>query len=120
MYAAARQACVDHINQLRATLGRPKYTRWTANETCTDGQANADGASGTAHSAFGQCNESGQCECPGWGSVADIVPGCLDAMWAEGPGGGHYEIMASAQYTMVSCGFAVAADGSVWGTQDYQ
>ena len=119
-YAAARQACVDYINKLRATLGRPPYARWTANEACTDTQAKADGASGTAHSAFGQCNESGQCECPGWSSVSDIIPGCLDAMWSEGPGGGHYDIMSSTQYTMVSCGFAPAADGSMWGTQDYQ
>src|ERR1019366_6045141 len=38
-YAAARQACVDYMNKLRATLGRPPYARWTANEACTDTQA---------------------------------------------------------------------------------
>ena len=68
----------------------------------------------------GSGSSSGSGSGSGSGSVADIVPGCLDAMWAEGPGGGHYEIMSSTQYTTVSCGFAVAADGSVWGTQDYQ
>jgi hypothetical protein len=77
----------------------------------------------SAHSAFGQCNEFGQCECPGkgggWTSIDQIVPGCLDLMWAEGPGGGHYDIMASTSYTMVSCGFYDGPNG-VWGTQDYK
>jgi hypothetical protein len=41
-------------------------------------------------------------------------------MWAEGPGGGHYDIMSSTSYTMVSCGFYITPAGPVWGTQDYQ
>jgi hypothetical protein len=122
-YAALRQACVDHVNQLRASIGLPPYARWTANETCTDGQAQADSVANKAHSAFGQCGESAQCECPGsgggWTSIDQTIPGCLDLMWAEGPGGGHYDIMSSTSYTMVSCGF-FSTTGNAWATQDYQ
>jgi hypothetical protein len=119
-YAAARQACVDHVNQLRASIGLSPFARWTANETCADGQCKSDSETGTPHGAFGQCPNWGQCECPGWGSVNDVVTGCLDAMWAEGPGGGHYDIMTSTSYTEVSCGFYVMANGMVWGVQDYR
>ena len=119
-YATARQACVDHVNQLRASIGLAPFARWTANETCADGQCKSDSESGTAHGAFGSCPNWGQCECPGWGSVNDVVTGCLDAMWAEGPGGGHYDIMTSKSYTEVSCGFYVTPNGKVWGVQDYK
>jgi hypothetical protein len=119
-YATARQACVDYINQLRATVGLPALARWTANESCADGQCKSDSETGQAHGAFGQCPNFGQCECPNWGSIASITPGCLNAMWAEGPGGGHYDIMTSRSYTKVSCGFYVKPNGQVWAVQDYR
>jgi hypothetical protein len=121
----AREDCVDAINMDRATLKLPPYTRWSAEESCTDGQAEADGASGTAHSAFGTCGESAQDECPGWPGPPDtMITPCLAEMWAEGPGTdfsthGHFINMSSTQYTMVSCGFHVESDGSVWATQDF-
>ncbi len=118
--------CVDTINKYRATLNLPPYARWTENETCTDGQAQADAAADTAHSAFGMCGEWAQNECPGWPGPPDgMIDQCLAQMWAEGPGDfnsghGHYINMSSTQYTKVSCGFYVLADGSVWATQDFQ
>ncbi len=33
------QACVDHINALRATKLLPPLDRWMDNEVCADGQA---------------------------------------------------------------------------------
>jgi hypothetical protein len=108
------------VNQLRQSIGLAPYTRWNAIETCTDGEAKSDSETGTAHGAFGSCNEFGQCECPGWGSVNDVVTGCLDAMWAEGPGGGHYDIMSSTGYKMVACGFYITPSGKVWGVQNYK
>jgi hypothetical protein len=121
----AEQLCVDTINQYRATLNLPPYQRWKADESCTDGQALADSISGVPHSAFGKCGEYAQNECPGWpGPAAGMIPNCLAAMWAEGPGDfahhGHYVNMSSPSYTMVSCGFATAADGSIWATQDFK
>ena len=81
---AARAACVDHINELRATKGRPAYTRWGSAESCVDGEATSDEMTGTPHGAFNSgmtCGASGQNECLGAG-VAGII-GCLDSMWAE-------------------------------------
>jgi hypothetical protein len=113
--------CVSTINGYRATIGRPPYTRWTAIEACASGEAETDSQTGVAHSAFGTCNESAQCECPGWpGPLDQMITGCLQAMWDEGPGGGHYEIMASADYTTVACGFYTMSSGSIWAAQDYE
>ncbi|HEX4403840.1 MAG TPA: CAP domain-containing protein [Polyangia bacterium] len=125
---AARQACVDKINAFRATLNIAALTRWTAEETCADGQAKADSVSGTAHSAFGTCDEGAQDECPAWPSVDSIASGsssCLDQMWAEGPGTdysmhGHYINMSNPQYTKVACGYSTTSKGKVWAAQDFK
>jgi hypothetical protein len=112
--------CVDYINSLRATKGLPALARWEDAETCANGQARSDSGSGEAHGAFGDCGEHAQDECPGWPGLSSIVPGCLDMMWAEGPGGGHYENMTSTQSTKVACGFYVTPGGSVWAVQDFR
>ncbi|WP_434422472.1 CAP domain-containing protein [Nannocystis pusilla] len=125
-YEQARQLCVDTINMYRATLGLPPYQRWTDAESCSDGEAAADGQSGTPHGAFGMCGEFAQNECPGWPSPAEqSLPGCLEQMWAEGPGEdfqmhGHYINMSSEQYTMVACGFADAGGGNMWMVQNFK
>jgi hypothetical protein len=113
---------VDAINAYRATVGSPALTRWKDEETCTDGQAKSDAASGKAHGAFGTCNEFAQDECPGWPGPADatMVKSCLKDMWAEGPGGGHYENMKNAKYTQVSCGFYTNGAGKVWAVQNFK
>jgi hypothetical protein len=117
----AAQACVDTINQYRASLGLPAYTRWSSGESCVDQQAQADAQSNTPHSAFGNCGEFAQNECPGWpGPPASMIGSCLQMMWGEGPGGGHYDNMTSQQYTQVACGFYTAGDGSVTATQDFK
>lgn len=125
-YGQARQLCVDTINMYRATIGLPPYQRWTDAESCSDDEAAADGQSGTPHGAFGQCGEFAQNECPGWPSPAEeSLPGCLEQMWAEGPGEdfnmhGHYINMSSEQYTMVACGFADAGGGELWMVQNFK
>lgn len=125
-YEQARQLCVDLINMYRGTLGLPPYQRWTDAESCSDAEAAADGQSGTPHGAFGQCGESAQNECPGWSSPAErSLPGCLEQMWAEGPGEdfnmhGHYINMSSEQYSRVACGFADAGGGEMWMVQNFQ
>jgi hypothetical protein len=124
---AARQACVDKINADRATLNVAPLVRWTAEESCADGQAKSDSVSGTAHSAFGTCDEGAQDECPAWPSVDSIAGGassCLDQMWAEGPGTdytmhGHYINMSNPQYTKVACGYYTTTRGKVWAAQDF-
>lgn len=119
---SAQLACVDAINAYRKSVGSPALTRWMVEESCTDGQAKSDASSGAAHGAFGQCMEFAQDECPGWPGPADaaMVQDCLKAMWAEGPGGGHYENMKNAQYTQVSCGFYTSPAGKVWAVQNFK
>lgn len=120
-YAIARDFCAQRINQYRATLGKPPLARVPVAEYCTDRQAVSDSQTKTAHGAFSQCNEFAQNECPGWpGALSNVLPSCLDSMWAEGPGGGHYENMASDKYKYVACGFHAAADGSWWAIQNFR
>lgn len=124
-YASARQACVDKINALRATEGKAPYQRWTEAESCTDGEAESDSGTKTAHGAFGTCKESAQDECPGWPNDPNkIVTGCLQDMWDEGPGDyadhGHYINMSSTKYKSVACGFFLTADKKLWAVQNFK
>ena len=120
------QLCVDGINAFRATLSLPPYARWTQEEVCASDEAAKDAAANQAHSAFGQCGEWAQNECPGWsGPPGSMIGDCLQMMWDEGPGDfnqghGHYINMSSTSYTKVACGFHVLANGKVWATQDFK
>jgi len=117
----AAQDCVDTINRYRASVGLPPYARWTDGEACASGEARKDAQSMQAHSAFASCGEFAQNECPGWPGPPDAMIGqCLQMMWMEGPGGGHYDNMTSKSYTQVACGFYVLGDGSVWAAQDFR
>jgi hypothetical protein len=117
----AAQICVDTINAYRKQAGLAPCERWTAAEACADAQAKSDGSTNTGHGAFGKCKELGQNECPGWpGPPETMIPQCLKAMWAEGPGGGHHDLMASTKMKRVACGFAAAPNGRIWAVQDFQ
>jgi hypothetical protein len=68
---------------------------------------------------------SAQNECPGWGSTEQVINGCLQLMWDEGPSEpysahGHYINMTNPSYTMVACGFYETASGDVWSVQNFQ
>jgi hypothetical protein len=80
-YAAARTACINKINELRATKSLPAYGQWTSGETCADQQATSDEQANDPHGAFGMCGESGQNECLGAGVAG--IESCLESMWAE-------------------------------------
>lgn len=119
--STAAEICVATINEYRKTKGLAPYARWTEAESCADGQAKSDGDRNAAHGAFGKCQEQGQNECPGWQGPPDtMIPKCLEAMWAEGPGGGHHDAMASTRFTKVACGFATTSKGSVWSVQNFR
>jgi hypothetical protein len=124
--AAARAQCVQIINQDRATLNPPSpaLEEDTAEEACVDGQAQADYQANTAHSAFGNCRESAQDECPNWpGPPSSIMTNCLAQMWAEGPPAAgqdnHWLNMSNAKYKKVACGFYQTPTGKWWATQDF-
>lgn len=126
------QACVDRINELRATLSLPPLQRWTEAEGCSDMQSQKDHVSGVAHGNFPQCGEGGQNTCPDWRDQASIIGGCLDRMWAEGPAPGptcdeacfqahgHYLNMTNTEFTKVACGFYDDGAGAVWSNQNFK
>lgn len=118
---SAAQLCVDLINQYRASVGRPPLERWSSAESCSDDEAMSDGLANEAHGAFGSCDEMAQNECPGWpGPENTLITDCLEMMWDEGPGGGHYDNMENPAYTQVACGFATMSDGSIWAVQNFR
>ncbi len=122
----ASATCVSKINGYRQQVGvSPLLTQWSSEESCGDSQAKSDSRSGTAHGAFGKCGEGAQNECPGWGSLDDILNGCLQAMFNEGPGEpysahGHYINMTNPGYSQVACGFYQTSDGKWWAVQDFK
>lgn len=130
-----RQDCVDRINQFRREcLCLPDLQRWTEAEACADQQAAYDSTNGF-HEGFkdGICMPSGsaQNECPGWGSEAQVVSGCLQMMWDEGPpptqpcngqcfqDHGHFINMSSEGFSRVACGFFTTPEGDVWAVQNF-
>ena len=113
------ETCVAKINDYRKTKNLKPYARWDSAEACSDGQAKSDGQTSTPHGAFGTCGERAQNECPGWpGPPGTMIPKCLEAMFGEGPGGGHYDAIMG-NYTKVSCGFAAAPNGQIWAVQNF-
>lgn len=118
------QDCVDRINQFRWECQcLPPLARWADAEMCTDEQSGNDQSSNSPHGNFGACGEYAQNTCPNWASEQDVVVGCLQAMWDEGPGEpfeahGHYINMSSMQYTKVACGYASSNQG-LWSNQNF-
>jgi hypothetical protein len=119
----ARALCVTRTNEYRARVGVAPVARRPDAEACGDTQARADGQTGRAHGAFGQCRERAQNECPGWdGSPEDVIDRCLAMMFAEGPGSGHahghYNNMTDRKYGGVACGIAQTPSG-LWVVQNF-
>jgi hypothetical protein len=121
--------CVTRINQLRWECQcLPPLQRWNAAEGCANQHSEYD-STRSPHAGFSAkvCSPGGwaQNECPGWNSTEHVINGCLQAMWAEGPGEpysahGHYINMTNPSYTMVACGFYETPGGSVWSVQNFQ
>jgi Cysteine-rich secretory protein family len=121
---ALRARCVQRSNEFRARVSLGPLGRQTDREACLDTEAQADAKSGTAHGAFGRCQESAQNECPGWpGPLDQVIDKCLAQMFAEGPGPfaghGHYINMTDPKFRSVSCGFSTAPNGQIWLVQDF-
>jgi hypothetical protein len=123
---AEQQHCVEEINRYRATLGLGPLRRNAALEDCATEGAEEDSRTGEPHGHFirtGGCGIAyAENEIPGWslsmyGSVERIIDEGLAMMWAEGPGGGHYEAMRG-PYGNVGCGIYLAGD-AVWCVQDF-
>ena len=130
------QDCVDRVNQFRAGCWcLPPLERYTAAESCANQHAQYDFEHNSPHAGIiaGICSpgNGGQNECPGWGSTTQIINGCLQAMYDEGPpptnsctgqcfqDHGHFLNMTDPNATRVACGFYTTPSGAVWGVQNF-
>lgn len=131
------QDCVDRVNQFRVGCWcLPALERWTEGEACANQHAQYDSELDEAHAGFsdGICDNGGnaQNECPGWRSETQIIEGCLQMMYDEGPppsqqcsgqcfqDHGHFINMTNERYTRVACGFYTTPGGQVWSVQNFR
>jgi hypothetical protein len=93
-FGAARTACINEINSLRATENHAALMAWDtpAVDSCVDTEATSDESSGVAHQAWnsgsypvcmGTSEAQGQDECEGYGTDAASIVACLQSMWNE-------------------------------------
>ena len=128
-----RQACLDKINEYRATENlAPLTLAPEAKQTCTDKEAADDLAANKAHGHFGDCGEWAQNSGPNfstsWRKTAiEVSDAYLKMMWEDEkalvtsgerdpkksedyPYIGHYLNMKG-NYKTVACGIALSDDG---------
>ena len=128
-----RQACLDKINEYRATENlAPLTLAPEAKQTCTDKEAADDLAANKAHGHFGDCGERAQNSGPNfstsWRKTAiEVSDAYLKMMWEDEkalvtsgerdpqksedyPYIGHYLNMKG-NYKTVACGIALSDDG---------
>lgn len=118
--------CVARTNEYRAQVGKPPLGRSMDLEAYAATGAMVDGTAHMPHQHFKATQGGGiafaENEIPWWplgqfGNVHAIIEGGLAQMWAEGPGGGHYENMTGA-YSHLGCGIYAHGD-EITVTQDY-
>ncbi len=121
-FAASRQSCVDRINAYRARVGAAPVARDPASEPCADSESRDDARSNRAHGTFGRCSERAQNACPNYPgrSTEEVLNKCLQQMFDEGPGGGHYDNMTNPKYTRAYCGFESLGGGRIWTVQNFR
>lgn len=121
-FAQARQSCVDRINAYRARVGAAPVARDPGSESCADAESRDDARSNRAHGTFGRCGERAQNACPNYPgrSTEEVLNKCLQQMFDEGPGGGHYDNMTNPKYTKAYCGFESMAGGRLWTVQNFR
>lgn len=92
--------CLKYVNNFRKKLGVHSLKTRKSKINCSNREAFLNFKSNKFHTKFGMCDENGQCECRGFTNVKD----CIDAYISEGPGGGHYELLRSSDFTHLTCG----------------
>jgi Cysteine-rich secretory protein family len=122
--------CVTQTNAYRAMNGKSALTESSQLETYAATGAMFDYENMMAHDHFTMTSGGGiafaENECPqqgNWmlqpgGNMTALVIQCVDAFYAEGPGGGHYTNMMNASYTTLGCGIYQQGTG-VTIVQDY-
>jgi len=116
-YGSELNACVEWTNEYRATVGLPGLKHSQALEAYAAKSARVDAGSRVPHQYFERTRGGGvamaETLIPWWplsryGTVREIVRRGLAAMWAEGRGGGHHDIIVG-KYREVGCG--IYSDG---------
>ncbi len=101
--------CTEEINRYRATIGLGPLDRAADLDAFAAQAAEHDGRAGVPHQYFRLTNGGGISRAENqlllWKGYAvnDVIRQGLAQMWAEGPGGSHYQIMAG-KYAQVGCG----------------
>jgi uncharacterized protein YkwD len=104
--------CVAETNRYRAKLGVPPLARSTDLEAIAAAGARQDGLAHQAHQHYKSANLAtkgiAENELPWWpgSSARSVIERGLASMWAEGPGGGHYENIRG-PYSQLGCGVFV-------------
>jgi uncharacterized protein YkwD len=127
-FSADSAFCVQEINRLRATVGEPPLARTDRLEQFAREAARVDTEEGVPHTHFRRTNGGNgtavaENTIPWWkmsrhGSVHNVIRAGLEQMWAQGPGGGHFENLRG-RYTEVGCGVFVS-NGEVTVSQDFR
>merc|ERR1712232_493811 len=107
-------SCLEHLNWLRWKQGLLGMQLWDDKNSCAEWQAGQDGPNLDWHGQFGQCGEGAQCEAAGQSTCEDA----LDSYYAEGPGGGHYDIIMG-DYQYMSYGKCDCSSYNVFWTHDF-
>jgi hypothetical protein len=125
---AETQFCVDEVNRLRATLNLRALRRSSRIDAFSNEAARVDTEARDPHRHFRQTNGGNgtaraENVIPWWrsdnyASVRQVTREGLAMMWAEGPGGTHYETMKG-NFSEIGCGLFVA-NGTVTVTQDFR
>lgn len=123
--AADLRFCVEETNRYRASVGVGALSQSSALESYAATGARVDGVAHAGHSHFNSTNGGGVALAenliPWWpladyGTVQEVMRQGLAKMWAEGPGGPHYQNMAG-RYTQVGCGVYIG-NGEITVVQD--
>jgi uncharacterized protein YkwD len=104
--------CVSEVNRYRALVGAPPLSQSAVAEQSAAEAAPVDHRGRRAHQHFRRARRDyAEVEARRWPRSIASEPRsfafqALGQMWAEGPGGGHFEIMRSLRYTTTGCGFS--------------
>lgn len=121
--------CIGETNRYRASKGKPPFQRSTVLDGYAAEGARADHAARQPHQHFNSvqfpASFSGlaENELPWWhlepgGSVREVIRAGVATMWAEGPGGGHYDNLVG-PFTEVGCGLWIDSD-AITVVQDFR
>jgi uncharacterized protein YkwD len=116
--------CTEEVNRYRARAGMAALARSSELDGFALTAAEHDGRSGVPHEYFRMTNGGGVARAENqlllWKgyAVKDVIRQGLAQMWAEGPGGSHYQILTGS-YGSVGCGIFMNGD-EVNVSQDFR